>query len=283
MGSETVEVALRLAKKLKKTISKFSGVYSEEVRYGATGDTTYEVDEPVEAAVADFFTDLKIPCRVMTEDTGVRDYGMDPEYIFLIDPLDGSRNARRGLPLYCSSIAVFDIAATELSEAKCAVVERFDALEEFVAVKGKGSTLNGKRIRASKKTNLNDAIISLGCHFASTIPTFANVGRKLGSLASRDEREIMVKCYGSTALELSYLACGKTDMLLDIRASTKFKLSPKTYDIAAGILLCREAGAIVEYGCKKMPEKVQIDPSLRVQIMAAGNHRLFNTLANTLR
>jgi myo-inositol-1(or 4)-monophosphatase len=237
----------------------------------------------MEVAVAEFFTDLKMPCRVMTEDTGTRDYCKDPEYIFLIDPLDGSRNARRKLPLYCSSIAVYGIGAKELSQSRCAVVERFDGKEEFIAVKGKGATLNGKRISPSHKKVLDDAIISLGCHFASTIPAFAEVGRKLGALTSRDEREMMVKCYGSTALELAYLACGKTDILYDIRAATRFRLSPKTYDIAAGVLLCREAGAQIEYGSKRMPEEVPVDPSIRVQILAAGNRGLFNTLANTLR
>jgi myo-inositol-1(or 4)-monophosphatase len=275
--------ALRLSRRLKSTAAKYDGLCRDEVSYGATGDATYEVDEPVEAAVVDFFTDLKLPCRVMTEDKGVIDYGKDPEYIFLIDPLDGSRNARRGLPLYCSSVAVYDFSANELSQAKYAVVERFDAKEEFVAVEGEGATLNGRRIKASHKTSMDDAIISMGCHFASSLPSFAQAGRKLGALASRAEREMMVKCYGSTALELAYLACGKTDMLYDIRAETGFSLSPKTYDIAAGVLLCRQAGAVVEYGGERIPQRLRIDPSIRVQIWAAGNASLFNTLVSTLR
>ena len=53
------------ARRLKRTAAKYDGVYREDVRYGATGDATYEVDEPMEAAVADFFTDLELPCRIL--------------------------------------------------------------------------------------------------------------------------------------------------------------------------------------------------------------------------
>jgi len=278
MGEEALKAAKKLGERLKKTALKSVGRYSEDVRYGATGDATYEVDEPVEREVEEFFQDLRIPCRVMTEDTGVRDFGKKPEYVFLIDPLDGSRNARRGLPMHCASIAVYGIRAKELSDAKYAVIERFDADEEYVAIKGEGATLNGKKISPSKKAVLDDAIIAMGCHFASTIPLFSDVGRRLGALTSRDERNIMVKCYGSTALELAFLACGKVDFIYDLRAGTGFSLALKTYDVAAGILLCREAGAIVEYGCRKIPEKLPVDPKVKVQIAGAGNKRFYDLL-----
>jgi myo-inositol-1(or 4)-monophosphatase len=280
---EPLKHALRLAHKLKKTAAEYRGGYCESVRFGKTGDTTYEVDEPIEEAVTDYFTDLKLPCRVMTEDSGVREFGKDPKHIFLIDPLDGSRNMRRGLPLYCASIAVFGIGAKELSDAKFGVIERFDGKEEYVAVKGKGATCNGKPIRSSRKTSLEDAIISMGCHFTPTIPLFADAGRRLGALTSCDERSIMVKCYGSTALELAYLAAGKTDFIYDLRAGTGFRLGLKTYDVAAGILLAREAGAKMIYGSRRMPQELPVDPYIPVQIAGAGNGRLFKALMNTLR
>ncbi|MFH0861604.1 MAG: inositol monophosphatase family protein [Candidatus Altiarchaeota archaeon] len=278
MADETLAIALKLARKLKRTAGMFGGDYVEDVRFGATGDATYEVDEPMEAAVADFFTDARIPCRVMTEDTGVKDFGKDPRYIFLIDPLDGSRNLRRHLPLHCCSIASYGIGANELSDSVCAVVERFDAKEEFTAVRGEGVFLNGKRISSSKKTTPDDAIISLGSHFASTIPSFADYGRRLGRLTKRQERSIMVKCYGASALELAYLAAGYTDMFLDTRAGMGYKAALKTYDVAAGILLCTEAGAIVEYGSGRIPEKLPVDPYVPVMVAGAGNRELYRLL-----
>jgi myo-inositol-1(or 4)-monophosphatase len=280
---EALQVALRLARRLKRTANAFSGAYSEDVRFGLTGDATYEVDEPVEEAVGDFFSGLKIPCRVITEDAGAKDFGEEPEYVFLIDPLDGSRNARRGLPFHCCSLAVYDAGAKELSDARCAVIERFDADEEFVAVRGKGATLNGKRMRPSAKTTLDDAVLDLGCHFAKSYGAYSEIARRLGAMVDRDERNILLKSYGSTALELAYLAAGRIDLLCEIRASTAFKAAPKTYDIAAGVLLCAEAGAPIQYGSQTLPEQLPIDPTIRVQVVGAGNSVLFNTLKDSLR
>jgi len=282
-SQEALTLAVDLARKLKKTAADFHGEYTDGIiHYGATGDVTYEVDVPLERAVDSYFKVQKIPCRVMTEDSGVKDYGDDPEYVFLIDPLDGSRNARRTLPMHCCSIAAYDINAKEISEALCAVVARFDADEEFTAERGCGATLNGRRIKPSRKKSLDDAVIAMGCHFASAVPIFAEAGRRLGSQVESPERDVWVKAYGSTALELAFLACGRVDMIYDVRAGAGLKATPKTYDIAAGLLLCQEAGAIVEYGGRRIPQKLALDPKLPAQVRGAGNKRLFNTLVNTL-
>jgi len=276
-------IALRLARKLRMTAGEYTGVYDENVGWGKTGDVTYEVDVPLEEAVAEYFSDLSTPCRVITEDAGVVDYGLEPKYVFMIDPLDGSRNARRGLPLHCSSIAVYEAGATELSEAVSSVIERHDLREEYVAVRGGGATLNDRKIKPSGKTVLNDAVLALGCHFAPAVGMYAKLSSRLGREVKSHERNITVKSYGSTALELALLASGKVDMLLDIRASTRYRAAPKTYDIAAGLLLCSEAGAIVEYGGHTLPERLPLDPTVRVQVAGAGNMRLFNILRNSLR
>jgi myo-inositol-1(or 4)-monophosphatase len=276
--------ALELARKLKAVARENIGFFEDGVaHYAATGDATYEVDVPVEAAVKEYYSGLGVPSRVMTEDAGAVDYGENPQHIYLIDPLDGSRNARRNLPFHCCSIAVYDVNATELSHVLCGVVERFDADEEFVAVKGGGATLNGEPIKPSSKSTLDDAVLSLGAHFAGAVPLFAESMGRLNELVERDERSVWIKCYGATALELAYLACGRIDLIYDIRASTSFKATPKTYDIAAGILLAREADAVVEYGGDMLPQELPVDPNVSVQVVGAGNPQLFKELGNTLR
>ncbi|MBD3389136.1 MAG: hypothetical protein GF416_08585 [Candidatus Altiarchaeales archaeon] len=281
---EALDVALELARGLKVIARENSGKFIDgEDNYGVTGDATFEVDVPIEDEVERFFKESDLPCRVMTEDRGIIDYGEDPEFIFLIDPLDGSRNARRNLPFYCCSIAVYDIGASELSDALCAVVERFDADEEFTAVRGKGAKLNGELISPSSKKNLKDAVAEVGAHFASSLPIYSDVMSNLGGLAERQERDVWVKCYGSTALELAYLACGRVDLMCELRAASGFDATPKTYDIAAGLLLCSESGAVIEYGKDKIPEKLPLDPSLNTQFLGAGNRELFKVLANSLR
>ena len=95
--------------------------------------------------------------------------------------------------------------------------------------------------------------------------------------------DVWVKCFGSTALELAYLASGRIDLMVDLRASAGLQATPKTYDIAAGLLLCREAGACLEYGSKTIPEKIPVDPTVPVQLLGAANERLFKILTNTIR
>ncbi len=276
-----LDLCLKLAQTLKLAAVEYTGNYTEKVSYAATGDATYEVDVPLEAAVEEYFSSLNTPCRVLTEDRGAVDYGK-PEYVFMVDPLDGSRNARRQLPFHCCSIAAYELNAVELSQASCAVVERFDADEEFTAVRGGGARLNGEQVNPSGKETLDDAVLALGSHFAGAYQMHSKAVNAISHFTDRVERSVWVKCYGATALELAYLAAGRIDLLLDLRAPD-FTAAPKTYDVAAGILLCSEAGACLEYGGSYFPENLPLDPELRVQLLGAGNRKLFNILQNTLR
>jgi myo-inositol-1(or 4)-monophosphatase len=284
-SDDALEAAVRLSNNLKGIAGRYCGEYFDGIiRYGATGDATYEVDIPIEEGVEGFFSEAGLPVRVMSEDAGTVDYSGNPEYIFLIDPLDGSRNMRRGLPFYCSSIAVYEAGACELGQAVAAVINRFDADEMFTATAGGGAFLNGREIRPSPKESLEDSILALGSHFTTTFPVYAPYCEGLSNLTGADERGMMVKCLGATALELAYLAAGRIDIIFDIRARTGYGAALKTYDVAAGILIARQAGAIIEYGGgDKIPDEVALDPGNRVSLFGAGNRGLFKRLSNTLQ
>ena len=144
---------------------------------------------------------------------------------WVIDPLDGTSNYLRGFPHWCVSIAL-----VEGGEPQHAVV--FDPLrnELFTASRGSGAQLNERRIRVSDRKELAGAIISTG--FAPR--ERARTGAQLECVRELLVQAEDVRRTGSAALDLAYVACGRLDAY--------FEAGVKAWDIAAGVLLVREAG-----------------------------------------
>ncbi|WP_293705606.1 MULTISPECIES: inositol monophosphatase family protein [unclassified Stenotrophomonas] len=148
--------------------------------------------------------------------------------MWVIDPLDGTSNYLRGFPHYCVSIAL-----VENGEPIDAVI--FDPLrnELFTASKGNGAVLNDRRLRVSDRKDLEGTMIHTG---------FAPRERSRASSQLKTVDTLLVQAEdvrrtGSAALDLAYVACG--------RADAYFEAGVKAWDIAAGVLLVREAGGKV--------------------------------------
>jgi myo-inositol-1(or 4)-monophosphatase len=146
-------------------------------------------------------------------------------HTFVIDPLDGTSNFLRGLPHFCVSIALLDNG-----EPQHAVI--YDPLrnEIFSASKGSGAFLNDRRLRIGQRNEITGALLITG---------FPPRERKrlpehLAALQSLLVEAEDVRRTGSAALDLAYVACG--------RADAYFEAGVKAWDIAAGVLLVREAG-----------------------------------------
>jgi myo-inositol-1(or 4)-monophosphatase len=156
---------------------------------------------------------------------GVRDGG---RFTWVIDPLDGTSNYLHGIPHWCVSIAL-----VENGEPQHGVV--FDPLrnELFTASKGSGTVLNEKRVRVSERRELSGSMLITG--FAPR--ERARAGSQLECVREllRDAEDI--RRTGSAALDLAWVACG--------RADGYFEAGLQPWDIAAGVLLVREAGGRV--------------------------------------
>ncbi len=279
---EQLELCLELSERIASVLAPSIGIYEDrEFSPGATGDVTYEVDEGVEQAVIDYFTEHRLLARVMTEDQGTVEFGQGPRPTYLIDPLDGSRNARRGLPFFCFSIAVFPPGATRLSDVRVSLIKRLDVDETFYAT-SKGAFLDGQPISVSAKENLRDAILCLCSHFTLAYPAHAKQMQALSELSHSPAQDVMIKCLGSTALELAFLACGRVDILMDLRQANGCEMTPKTYDIAAGAHIARQAGATVQYGEQSLPQDLPIDPKIPVQVIGAASEPLFMLVHNCI-
>jgi len=148
--------------------------------------------------------------------------------MWVIDPLDGTSNYLRGVPHYCVSIAL-----VENGEPTDAVI--FDPLrnELFTASRGAGAVLNDRRIRVADRKDLSGTMIHTG--FAPRERARANAQLKAVDALLVQAEDI--RRSGSAALDLAYVACG--------RADAYFEAGVKAWDIAAGVLLVREAGGKV--------------------------------------
>jgi len=188
-------------------------------------DYASEVDADAEKVIVKELKRAYPEYGIMGEEGGVQAVN---RYMWVIDPLDGTSNYLRGFPHYCVSIAL-----TENGEPTDAVI--FDPLrnELFTASRGAGAVLNDRRIRVADRKDLSGAMIHTG--FAPRERNRASSQLKaLDALLVQAED---VRRTGSAALDLAYVACG--------RADAYFEAGVKAWDIAAGVLLVREAGGRV--------------------------------------
>ena len=147
---------------------------------------------------------------------------------WLIDPLDGTVNFVHGIPCFCVSIALY-IGNTPL----CAVVHAPVLKETFCASAGRGATLNGRELTVTSTESLGDCLLATG--FAYRRDELENDNLANFSALSNEVRGM--RRLGSAALDLAYTAAGRFDGFWELHLSA--------HDVAAGVLLVREAGGIV--------------------------------------
>ena len=188
-------------------------------------DYASEVDGLAEAEIVKELKRAMPDCAILGEETGSAGRGRQT---IVIDPLDGTSNYLHGIPHWCVSIAL-----VENGEPQHAVI--FDPLrnELFTSSRGSGAVLNDKRIRVTERKDLEGAMLITGFPPRER----ERVGAHLDCVREllRDAEDI--RRTGSAALDLAYVACG--------RADGYFEAGVKPWDIAAGVLLVREAGGRV--------------------------------------
>ncbi|MBV1905732.1 MAG: inositol-1-monophosphatase [Pseudomonadales bacterium] len=190
-------------------------------------DLVSEVDRQAEAAIFDVLHNAYPDHGIIGEESGHK-YQSD-EYTWIIDPLDGTLNFLRGIPHFSVSIALEYKGRMEQ-----AVIIDPVRNEEFTASRGQGAQLNGRRMRVSKQQNLDRAVLATG------IP-YRDVAQHLNPYSAM-LKDFTGKCaairrQGSAALDLAYVAAGRVDGY--------WQVGLKPWDMAAGILLVREAGGII--------------------------------------
>ncbi len=163
----------------------------------------------------------------LMEEQGART-GSDPQHRWIVDPLDGTTNFLHGIPFFAISIAL-----ERQGRLQAAVVYNPVTDELYSAERGAGAFLNDRRIRVSGRTALNEALIAAGAPFLG----HGDVGRFVAEMVPVINQTSGIRRLGAAALDLAYVAAGRFDTFWE------HELSP--WDMAAGILLVREAGGFV--------------------------------------
>jgi myo-inositol-1(or 4)-monophosphatase len=221
-------IALRAARKAADFIA-LSVDRPDELTIEEKGPNDYvsNVDKTAEEIIVQQIQAVYPEHRILGEEFG--EQGGDSEYTWIIDPLDGTLNFIQSIPHFAVSIGV--LKGKHLEHGVIVDPLRH---EEFVASRGYGAQLNGKRIRVSERKNLNECVIATGIPPTSLETRIDPYMQTLGEF-TRTCRTI--RRAGSAALDLAYVAAGRADGFWEIGL--------KQWDIAAGIVLVREAGGFV--------------------------------------
>jgi myo-inositol-1(or 4)-monophosphatase len=211
--------------------------YNKEHQVGYKGviDLVTEVDHQSEAFLLGEIQRDFPGQHIFYEETGTIQ-GSD-EHVWYIDPLDGTVNYAHHIPIFCVSIGYASTKlSTSASRSACLTLGAvYDPMrdEMFLAERGKGATLNGRPLRVSSATELQRSLLVTGFPYSAwdtPQDNFANF-TKFGKLSQG------VRRLGSAAIDLCYVAAGRFDGY--------WEMSLNAWDVAAGGLICEEAGARV--------------------------------------
>jgi myo-inositol-1(or 4)-monophosphatase len=225
-----INIALRAARKAGENIVRASDdLHRFEVRAKGINDFVTEVDLNAEREIIYHLQKAYPDHAILGEESGL--IGSEAaEYRWIIDPLDGTTNFIRGIPHYAVSIACMYRGRIEH-----AVIVDPVRHEEFTASRGRGAQLNGHRIRVSDLASLDGALLGTGIPFKEHCDDkLVPYSKSIEVLASQCAG---IRRAGAASLDLAYVAAGRLDAFWEIGLAE--------WDIAAGVLLVREAGGLV--------------------------------------
>ncbi len=224
-----VNVAVKAARTAGSIINRAAlDIESVRVSQKKANDFVTEVDQAAEAAIIETLLTAYPGHGIWAEESGREHGAKDSEFVWIIDPLDGTTNFIHGLPVYCVSIAL-----AVKGKVEQAVVYDPTRNDLFTATKGRGAFLNDRRLRVSKRTALKDSLISTGFPYRQG-DDFDDYLTLMGDVM---QRTAGLRRPGAAALDMAYVAAGFTDGF--------FEKGLQAWDVAAGSLLVTEAGGLV--------------------------------------
>ena len=224
-----LNVAVKAARAAGALINRAAlDVEAVRVSLKQTNDFVTEVDQAAEAAIIETLLTAYPGHGILAEESGSEHGAKDSEFIWIIDPLDGTTNFIHGFPFYCVSIAL-----SVRGKIEQAVVYDPTRNDIYSASKGRGAYVNDRRLRVAKRTRLQECLISTGFPYRpgdKLKPYLGMLGEVMSQCAG-------VRRPGAAALDLAYVAAGNSDGF--------FETGLQPWDVAAGSLLVTEAGGLI--------------------------------------
>ena len=230
LNSPKINLITRACMKASRSLIRdFGEIENLQVSTKSPGDFVSSADKRTEKILIEELQKAHPEYGVITEESGVLNKN-NLKNRWIIDPIDGTMNFLNGIPQFAISVGY-----EEDGEIKCGVIFNPIMNEMYCAEKGNGAYLNNSRIRVSKKKKIKDALIVTGGPKGISkikdkiFSEYINVSKNVSN----------VRKFGSAALDMAYVACGRFDGYWQRELNYR--------DIAAGIIILKEAGGFVDF------------------------------------
>lgn len=271
---DMLEMALNIAKDIEKSVKPLIGweKSNEVVKIGADGTPTKRIDLIAENVA---INSIEKVCSaiLISEEIGFKKIGKNkPEYVIVLDPVDGTYNSLKDIPFYSAAVAIGRIDKftdnleelinnLKMKDLEVGVVRNIATGDTYYAEKGKGAHFlrkgEKKSISISNSSNLKDSSIGLFAHDIS-IDTLKFI---------KDRRFRRIRLFGSIALEMCYVAKGALDAFINVNETTRL------CDIAAGYVIIKEAGGIVT---DKNGQEVNLDLDVNSKVSVICSNEMLH-------
>jgi myo-inositol-1(or 4)-monophosphatase len=230
---------------------------------GKGGDETTAIDAAAEAAIVRRLESERVDCLLVSEELGEQAIGAGGPMRLVVDPIDGSLNAKRGIGFFALSVAV--AGGPAMGDVEVGFVHDFGTGEEWTALRGEGAYLNGQLLDGDRP---KEPIEILAFEATRTV----SVAEKAAAVVDLAYR---LRIMGSLALSLCHLAAGRIDAVCSLKPA-------RAVDIAAAQLLVREQGLAIDLPEAPPFDSAPLDVEGRSRVVAAGTPELCRRLAQAL-
>ena len=231
---------------------------------GAGGDISRNIDIVAEKTVLSYLKKNNFNCIVLGEECGRIELSDSPKGFIIMDAIDGSANAVRGVPFFCCSLAF--ATDEKLSSITDGVVTNLATGDMYWASKGKGAFLNNVPIHVHDKEPIYRIV---GINTSGASPELM---KKLQPIF---ENHNHTRHFGANALEMAFFACGVMDIFIDLRDKIRIQ------DVAAGYFLIKEAGGLI-LDADLNPLDSDLSYSTRLSFIAASNQKVLDEIVSQM-
>ena len=257
---KVIEVLEEAARRVYDNVKHLPGTEESggDFGRGAGGDISRRIDILAEKTVLDYLKEINFECVVLGEECGRVELSKKPIGFVIMDAVDGSTNAVRGIPFSCCSLAF--ATGNRLGSVTDAVIIDLYSGDLYSASKGNGAFMNSHKIQARKEKPLYFVV---GLDISGISP---DTLQRLSPIITASNH---IRHFGAAALELAIFARGLVDLFIDLR--DKLRIT----DIAAGYLIAQEGGGlIVDKNGKPLDSELGYDK--RISFIVAANKEILN-------
>ncbi|HSG83176.1 MAG: inositol monophosphatase family protein [Nitrosopumilus sp.] len=263
---EVIEILREASNRIYHNVKDLAGTddAAGDNGVGAGGDISRNIDIVAEKTVLDYLKEINFECIVLGEECGQVELSDKPKGFVIMDAIDGSANAVRGIPFFCSSLAF----ATEnkLSSITDGVITNLSNGEMYWASENKGAFFDNKQIKVHKTDPVYKII---------GINTSGSSIELMNKLHPIFENHNHTRHFGANALEMAMFARGLMDIFIDLRNKIRIQ------DIAAGYVIVKEAGGML-LDADLNPLDADLSYETRISFIAAANQEILDEIMSQI-